>query len=382
MVDARDLHTENSGTSLYKLHISRVPTQFTAEIVERIFVDALRGDSNDENIVESVELIYPREDDPQEDTEATKDPQQEPSVEHRGFGFVTLSSQKLLDKALKLQTLKGGKTPASTKLYTMHLRPYRDESDDEDKDVCYLWNLFRCPYGDDCKFRHVGEGGCLLMNSNTDKDEQVQAKKKRGKCFAFKKKGKCAKGDDCPFSHDFEPTAKNVAEPAGGEEPKNETVPKSQKDCINWKTKGKCRKGDNCEYRHDPQVQEKALEKKRKRQDNGNEDAETKNNKNKKNKVKQPLSIRVFGMNYDTTQDDIMDFLKDCGKIHKVEFPVFEDSGRSKGYCGVWFASPKAVAKALELDGQELHGRWLRIQSGKMLLREWEGQHGKRKNEE
>jgi len=55
-----------------------------------------------------------------------------------------------------------------------------------------------------------------------------------------------------------------------------------------------------------------------------------------------------------------------------VEFPRFEDSGRSKGYCGVLFQSPKAVAKALELDGEELMGRWLRVQAGKMLLDQWE----------
>jgi RNA recognition motif-containing protein len=52
-------------------------------------------------------------------------------------------------------------------------------------------------------------------------------------------------------------------------------------------------------------------------------------------------------------------------------FPVFEDSGRSKGYCGVLFTSPKATEKACELDGQELHGRWLSVQPGKMYLKQW-----------
>jgi hypothetical protein len=56
----------------------------------------------------------------------------------------------------------------------------------------------------------------------------------------------------------------------------------------------------------------------------------------------------------------------------EVAFPLWEDSGRSKGYCGVLFTSPKAVMRAIELDGMELHGWWLRVQEGKMYLRKWE----------
>jgi RNA recognition motif-containing protein len=89
-------------------------------------------------------------------------------------------------------------------------------------------------------------------------------------------------------------------------------------------------------------------------------------------KVKQSLSIRVFGLNYDTTETDVRGHFADCGRIMEVTFPLWEDSGRSKGYCGVLFTSPKAVMRAIELDGMELHGRWLRVQEGKMYLRKWE----------
>ena len=92
-------------------------------------------------------------------------------------------------------------------------------------------------------------------------------------------------------------------------------------------------------------------------------------------KEKQPLAVRVFGMNYETTEQDVRDFFRECGKIHQLTFPTFEDSGRSKGYCGIRFCSPKAVQKAIELDGQELMGRWLRIQVGKMYLKDWEALH-------
>ena len=121
----------------------------------------------------------------------------------------------------------------------------------------------------------------------------------------------------------------------------------------------------------DPDVpqEEQALEKKQEKKRKGGEEKE-----------KQPLSVRVFGMNYETTENDIREFFQDCGKIQDVTFPIFDDSGRSKGYCGVWFCSPKAVQKAVELDGQELHGRWLRIQAGKMYLKQWEELHNNNHN--
>jgi hypothetical protein len=204
---------------------------------------------------------------------------------------------------------------------------------------------------------HEGEGGCL------EKKEKGASNKKK-KCFDYRK-GKCKLGDECPFSHDFEVIDK--------ETPKEKRAD-SEKDCINWKTKGKCRKGDKCKYRHDEALREAVLAKKKKRKGPGNEDdAESA-------RSRQPLSIRVFGLNYDTHEADVREFFKDCGIIVEVTFPKFEDSGRSKGYCGVLFQSPKAVAKAVELDGLELQGRWLRVQAGKMYLKQWEEHHESRKD--
>jgi hypothetical protein len=66
----------------------------------------------------------------------------------------------------------------------------------------------------------------------------------------------------------------------------------------------------------------------------------------------------------------------------ELTFPTFEDSGRSKGYCGVLFQSPKAVEKAILLDGCELHDRWLRIQEGRMFLKKWEEVENDRRKEQ
>jgi hypothetical protein len=311
------------------------------------------------------------------------------------------------ERALKLQTIKGGRKVTSRKQHTMYIRPYVTVEKDATKtrtnaastdsnsatghDVCYLWSLSRCPYGDGCKFRHAGVGGCVLKASERDGTDFEQGPvKKKGKCFAYKK-GKCSKGDGCPFSHEFEPrtgaekmTSTGEATTGGGI---NELTTaactlgstsfplQAEKDCINWKSKGRCRKGEKCPYRHDPDLQRKALEKlQRKNNDQDPLNIDISGGSKQRNKEKQPLSVRVFGLNYESLEKDVREFFQDCGKVQDVSFPTFEDSGRSKGYCAVWFSSPKAVAKALELDGHQLHGRWLRIQSGKMM-NQWEQLH-------
>ena len=152
----------------------------------------------------------------------------------------------------------------------------------------------------------------------------------------------------------------------------------SDKDCINWKTKGKCRKRDQCPYRHDEAVREAALLKKKRKQNQNNDEGDR--GSKKQRKQKQPLWVRVFGLNYETREHDVREFLQHCGTIMEVQFPRFEDSGRSKGYCGVLFQSPKAVANAVELDGEELQGRWLRIQAGKMLLDQWQDREQQQKS--
>jgi RNA recognition motif-containing protein len=380
MPENRQTNEDDKHDDSLKAHISRIPTKFTKENVERILKERLGGntgkddddDAEDEEYDASVELIYPHSDDEEEgggDGENTKDTENydddrgeerkddNANKEHRGFGFVTFSSETVLQRALKLETIRGGRKANSSKQHTMYIRPYT--STEEDQNKCYLWTQNRCPYGDECKFTHAGPGGC--------KEQQPAGEKKKGRCFAYKK-GKCDKREDCPFSHDFE------VKPTATTTDKSTKKIDSEKDCINWKTKGKCRKGDVCPYRHDPKKQEAALLKKQQKQQKTNDDADA-DAAEKQDKEKQPLSVRVFGLNYETTEGDIREFFKECGKIQDITFPIFDDSGRSKGYCGVWFSSPKAVAKAIELDGKELQGRWLQIQAGKMYLKQWEQNH-------
>ena len=327
--------------------------------------------------------------------------QKEDQQPHRGFAFATFSSETHRQQAIDAGTVRGSAKPTSKRRHTLYMQPIVRKEDEEtaadgqqQQNICFLWKKYRCPYGDNCKFVHEGDGGCA---NDTAGEGDGEKKKAVQKCFSFKKRGKCKLGDKCPFSHELV-VEKNNNEQEQEHDSKKEnekgTKAKSQKDCINWKNKGKCRKGDKCPFRHDASVREKLLAKKKKNGNNpnnekGNDDDGDANSEYDENgkkrkrdgKLRQSLSLRVFGLNYTTTETDIRSFFEECGTIVEITFPTFEDSGRSKGYCGVLFASPKAVQKAVEKDGQELHGRWLSIQEGKMYLRKWEEAENERRGD-
>ena len=382
-----------------KVFVSRIPQTFTEDSIKRIFEEQF-GDG----CVLEVSIAQERVEDGDGGREYgygtsaadvdEKDKQQSSSksgtnkddTKHRGFGFVTFSNESTRDAAIEAGTVRGSAKTASKRKHTLYIRPVVREGEEEhnsqgdaaaigNKNICFLWKKHRCPYGDTCKFVHEGEGGCLVVDE--------ASKKKKQKCFAFKKSGKCKLGDECPFSHDVavmstgtgsnkksdESAIDTKANDDDGTKPsKAVSKDKSLKDCINWKNKGKCRKGEKCPYRHDEAIRKKVLAKKKGKDD---DDGDDNTRKRDNNKIRQTLSIRVFGLNYDTTTEDIQKFFSSCGQIMEITFPTFEDSGRSKGYCGVLFTSPKSVQKAIELDGSELAGRWLSIQEGKMYLRKW-----------
>jgi len=86
----------------------------------------------------------------------------------------------------------------------------QDENDREDlqegtskeKMVCFLWQNWRCLYGDDCTFAHTGEGA-LLENKSTSTS-------RKRKCWVFLKGKQCKLGDNCPFLHTAIPKAVKV----------------------------------------------------------------------------------------------------------------------------------------------------------------------------
>lgn len=387
--DCKDNTYEEEGEEnddYTKIFLSRIPSHFNEESITRIFHENFGnncilnvalcekyGDDEEEadqgRSKQSRQDEQTRQQSKKDNSTSTKN--NEDKTNHRGFAFITMSSIEKRNEAIDKGTIRGGAKESSKRKHTMYIRPIvRDEDDvkgpkTDIMNICFLWSKFRCPYGDECKFKHIGEGGCLEQSTN---DHEATNSNKKQKCFSFRTKGKCKLGDQCPYSHDI-PVKNNDMKNNNEDDHDKKSRDPQDKDCINWKTKGKCRKGDKCPYRHDEKVREAFVSKKEKKKssDRNNDDRKRGRSDNP-----QPLSIRVFGLNYETKEEDIRKFFEHCGTIREITFPKYEDSGRSKGYCGVLFTSPKATEKATEMDGSSLHGRWLSIQGGKMYLKQWE----------
>ena len=78
--------------------------------------------------------------------------------------------------------------------------------------------------------------------------------------------------------------------------------------------------------------------------------------------AEEEAKIFVGNMPYDASEDDLRALLADCGDIVRVQPHVFPDTGRFRGSAHVIFASQRAAAAAIALDGTALLGRSVTIQ--------------------
>lgn len=99
-----------------------------------------------------------------------------------------------------------------------------------------------------------------------------------------------------------------------------------------------------------------------------NGDAEAAPSKKRKRdeveEVAAPLnsSVYVNGFSYDSTEEAIREFFSACGEISTIRLPLWEDSGRLKGFGYIDFAAAEGATAAIAMNGQELDGRWLKIE--------------------
>ncbi|CAN0425508.1 unnamed protein product [Ascophyllum nodosum] len=87
---------------------------------------------------------------------------------------------------------------------------------------------------------------------------------------------------------------------------------------------------------------------------------EAENDEDKKANTREKATICVKGLPWDTPDEEVKNFFKACGKIESIEQPK-DSGGRSSGAAFVTFDNIAAALKAIEMDGQELGGRWLKI---------------------
>jgi nucleolin len=76
---------------------------------------------------------------------------------------------------------------------------------------------------------------------------------------------------------------------------------------------------------------------------------------------KTEATIYVEGISYDADEGDLVSHFSESGIVKEVRMPRYQDSGKPRGYAHVVFESDSSVAKALQLNGKYLMGRYLSI---------------------
>ena len=71
-------------------------------------------------------------------------------------------------------------------------------------------------------------------------------------------------------------------------------------------------------------------------------------------------TVFVGNMSFNTSEDSVRDFFSKVGGITSVRIAVGED-GRARGFCHVEFESAAAAKEALQLNGEDLDGRAVRL---------------------
>jgi cold-inducible RNA-binding protein len=71
--------------------------------------------------------------------------------------------------------------------------------------------------------------------------------------------------------------------------------------------------------------------------------------------------IYVGNLSFDTTTEDLESFFSQYGEFEDVKLITDRETGRSKGFAFITFASQKDAQASLASDGAEFKGRKLRV---------------------
>jgi len=71
--------------------------------------------------------------------------------------------------------------------------------------------------------------------------------------------------------------------------------------------------------------------------------------------------VFVGGLSFDAEENDVREFFNDCGTIKTIRIPL-RDDGKKKGMAFVEFSTGEEAQKAEGKNGQEMMGRWLKVQ--------------------
>jgi RNA recognition motif-containing protein len=85
-----------------------------------------------------------------------------------------------------------------------------------------------------------------------------------------------------------------------------------------------------------------------------------------KRKINMSAKLFVGNLSFETTSDEIRDLFSEVGPVESCQVITDRDTGRSKGFGFVEMNSKAEANSAKEkFDGQELHGRALKVDEAK-----------------
>ena len=71
--------------------------------------------------------------------------------------------------------------------------------------------------------------------------------------------------------------------------------------------------------------------------------------------------IYVGGLSWDTKENGLREAFEEFGDIEELNIITDRDTGRSRGFGFITFATQEGAEKALSMNGQEVDGRTLRV---------------------
>ena len=73
------------------------------------------------------------------------------------------------------------------------------------------------------------------------------------------------------------------------------------------------------------------------------------------------MTIYVGNLSYRATAEDLTEVFAEYGTVKRIALPTDRETGRSKGFAFITFATQSAAESALEQNGKDMKGRALRV---------------------
>ena len=135
---------------------------------------------------------------------------------------------------------------------------------------------------------------------------------------------------------------------------------------------------EEIEENEEKEIEEEENEEEEKEKNEEKEEEEIEENEKEKNEKKKSQNqkidknqkktngIFISGIPYLTKEEELKDLFSKYGTITEIKLPKYQDSGKNRGYCHIYYDSKKSALKALELNNYTIGNRYLTVEMAKM----------------